>query len=562
MTHTSVKILDLNQEYSSDDSEKAVVVKQSRENVLKLFANSNSKWSEYYNITMVAQEHAERQKNAPPLLSADLKQKLQQRRLARKSGGASTASIQTNTSQSISEQSIVRPIESTHEPSSPLKKTNSEKSHPISSTNDKETFITINETQNEENITSTGRYISRIPWQTKKYDGHSGISLHEEIIDFYNFIKETPEERQQREELLDRITTICKSVDTNCKVSVFGSYPAQLMLPGSDLDIYVESKRFYGNALGYLRNLATAIRSSRIASKIEFVQAARVPLVKFVDKKTGQHVDISCNIQGPTGENAITIIEKFSAQFPAFKYLTLLLKYFLRQRALNEVFTGGISSYGLCLMVISHLQMHISNVSEKDMRTTSLGTLLLDFFALYGIYFNYKRIGLDVTNGGSYVAINKELDTPVGNYKGPEGTKLFTIDPNDPYNNVTKSCWNMSAVRNAFRYAFSALTAYGEENTDGSFLSSIIRVSQDLIERRIWVHGDEQYRTFCSRNFIPYGLTDQKKEFNKFKSKDKKDDKRKKKRKERKQKRKREDSSSDSEEERESPKKKLRRTKS
>lgn len=259
------------------------------------------------------------------------------------------------------------------------------------------------------------------------------------------------------------------------------------------MDLYVNSPGYYRNALGYLRNLGTAIRNNRLASKIEFVQAARVPLIKFVDKETGQHVDISCNIQGPAGDSAIEIIQDFSRQFPAFKYLTILLKYFLRQRALNEVFTGGLSSYGLSLMVISHLQMHISNVTEKDFSTTSLGTLLLDFFALYGIYFNYKRIGIDVTKGGSYVPIN-ENDEDDRKNAAIGCTKLWTFDPNDLENNVTKQCWNMSAVRNAFRFAFSALTAYGEERREGSFLSSIIRVTQDLIERRVWIHGDEQYR--------------------------------------------------------------------
>jgi non-canonical poly(A) RNA polymerase PAPD5/7 len=258
----------------------------------------------------------------------------------------------------------------------------------------------------------------------------------------------------------------------------------------------VNSPKYIRNALGYLKEFTNALRGSRIAKKVEFVQAARIPIVKFIDVATGQHVDISCNIPGPSGEGAISIINEFSEQFPAFKYLTVLLKYFLRQRALNEVYTGGISSYGLSLMVISHLQMHLSNITEKDMQTSSLGTLLLDFFGLYGIYFNYKRIGLDVTKGGSYVPIDEDsFDRPKpGSYKGPEGTSLLAIDPNNPYNNVTKNCWNISAVRNAFKFAFSALTAFGANKQNGSFLRCIIRVTQDLIERRVWIHGDEQFR--------------------------------------------------------------------
>lgn len=51
--------------------------------------------------------------------------------------------------------------------------------------------------------------------------------------------------------------------------------------------------------------------------------------------------------------------------YPVLPYLIFVLKQFLLQRDLNEVFTGGISSYSLILMVISFLQVQ----KEKDSRT-------------------------------------------------------------------------------------------------------------------------------------------------------------------------------------------------
>ena len=43
--------------------------------------------------------------------------------------------------------------------------------------------------------------------------------------------------------------------------------------------------------------------------------------------------------------------------YPILKYLVLVLKQFLLQRDLNEVFTGGISSYSLILLTVSFLQV-------------------------------------------------------------------------------------------------------------------------------------------------------------------------------------------------------------
>ena len=45
-------------------------------------------------------------------------------------------------------------------------------------------------------------------------------------------------------------------------------------------------------------------------------------------------------------------------QYPNLPYLVLVLKQFLLQRDLNEVFTGGISSYCLILLTVSFFQVH------------------------------------------------------------------------------------------------------------------------------------------------------------------------------------------------------------
>ena len=47
-------------------------------------------------------------------------------------------------------------------------------------------------------------------------------------------------------------------------------------------------------------------------------------------------------------------------QYPALPYLTFVLKQFLVNRDLNEVFSGGISSYTVVLMIVSFFQVGCS----------------------------------------------------------------------------------------------------------------------------------------------------------------------------------------------------------
>lgn len=66
-------------------------------------------------------------------------------------------------------------------------------------------------------------------------------------------------------------------------------------------------------------------------------------------------VDISFNMSN--GVKSAELIKDFKRLFPVLSKLVLVLKQFLLQRDLNEVFTGGISSYSLILMTISFLQV-------------------------------------------------------------------------------------------------------------------------------------------------------------------------------------------------------------
>lgn len=59
------------------------------------------------------------------------------------------------------------------------------------------------------------------------------------------------------------------------------------------------------------------------------------------------------------GVKSAELIKEYKAKYSVLSKLVLVLKQFLLQRDLNEVFTGGISSYSLILMTISFLQVSV-----------------------------------------------------------------------------------------------------------------------------------------------------------------------------------------------------------
>lgn len=72
-------------------------------------------------------------------------------------------------------------------------------------------------------------------------------------------------------------------------------------------------------------------------------------------KIAGIAIDISLN--QTTGITAITVIKKYLEHFPALRPLILIVKSYLNQRGMNEVYKGGLGSYSIICMVISFLQV-------------------------------------------------------------------------------------------------------------------------------------------------------------------------------------------------------------
>lgn len=120
-------------------------------------------------------------------------------------------------------------------------------------------------------------------------------------------------------------------------------------------------------------------------------------------------------------------VQEFMDEYPALPYLVLVLKQFLLQRDLNEVFTGGISSYSLILLTVSFLQLH-PRIDATE-RGANIGVLLIEFFELYGRHFNYLNTAIRVNGGGSYVPkdmLQKEMDN------GYRPSLLCIEDPLNP----------------------------------------------------------------------------------------------------------------------------------
>jgi non-canonical poly(A) RNA polymerase PAPD5/7 len=147
------------------------------------------------------------------------------------------------------------------------------------------------------------------------------------------------------------------------QVRVFGSFATGLYLPSSDVDVVVLNSGCQARH-DRLKALAKALTRSGLAKNIQVIANARVPIIKFVETRSNIPFDISFDVAN--GPEAADFIKAAMEALPPLRPLCLVLKIFLQQRELNEVYQGGIGSYALLVMLLTHLQMHPSKRRQSS----------------------------------------------------------------------------------------------------------------------------------------------------------------------------------------------------
>ncbi|XP_061531830.1 terminal nucleotidyltransferase 4A-like isoform X1 [Phycodurus eques] len=329
-------------------------------------------------------------------------------------------------------------------------------------------------------------------WKTRRYSpGVNG--LHEEIVDFFNFMSPRPEEEAMRRNVVNRIESVIKELWPTARVEIFGSFSTGLYLPTSDIDLVVFGKWDHPP----LQELEQALKRHNVSGPypIKVLDKASVPIIKLTDHETEVKIDISFNVE--TAVKAAQFIKSYLKKYTVLPPLIFVLKQFLLQRDLNEVFTGGISSYSLILMAISFLQLHPRIDTRRA--NINLGILLIEFFELYGRDFNYMKMGIRV-NGGAYLS-KEEMLKAMGNGNRP--SMLCIEDPIQPGNDVGRSSYGVLQVKQVFDFAYMVLShgvsplarAYPNKEYE-STLGRIIKICPEVLAYRDWTiktWGAKQY---------------------------------------------------------------------
>ncbi|ORY67933.1 hypothetical protein BCR35DRAFT_294786 [Leucosporidium creatinivorum] len=323
--------------------------------------------------------------------------------------------------------------------------------------------------------------------------------VNREAFAFIHYISPTPVEHELRLWTIELIRRTIQKRWSDADVQCFGSVGTGLYLPGGDIDLVVLCPTMPSPPLkpssSLLHRLASLLLTSSLAepSSLVVIAKARVPIVKFVTRYGGFSVDLSVNQKNGV-DAAVRVrgmLEEFAFREEAYvepgvekkkskkgkgkevasppvaveedinlvdqgvaRSLVMLVKAFLNQRGMNEVFTGGLGSYSIICLVISFLQLHPKIQTGEINPHYNIGLLFVEFLEYYGKHFNFDEAGITLRGRGGY--FNKH---DKGWWRANQPYLLSIEDPNDPSNDVSGGSHNIIRVRQTLSGAYDVLAA-------------------------------------------------------------------------------------------------------
>ena len=286
------------------------------------------------------------------------------------------------------------------------------------------------------------------------YTEHCIITnIQKDLKDYQEYINEKISYKKPViNDILKELQATVDEVNPNYKVNLYGSYCTGLCLPWSDIDIVISHNPSYGEEY-FLNKLYMKLTKKNWVESHKFIENANVPIIKLVSNdKFNFHIDISVENDKHFGLKTVELVKSYMKTYPVLKPIILALKTLLANGNLNNPYTGGLSSYGLILMIVSYIQSKIENKKYNSESPTILGDTFINVLGYYGIVFNFNKFIIITypVNNDNINGNDKELSYSLGS----NSHELIIIDPLNKQNNVAKSTFQYMNIKMAFMIAY------------------------------------------------------------------------------------------------------------
>lgn len=131
------------------------------------------------------------------------------------------------------------------------------------------------------------------------------------------------------------------------------------------------------------------------------------------------------------GLKSIHLVKTYIKEYVHLKEMTLCIKKLLAVHDLNSPYQGGLSSYGVVIMIVAYM-----NFFSLQNAWVNISQLLMHFLEFYGSKFDENKVGILVNRGGSYYPFNSISECPI-----------VIKDPLNIENNIGKNSYRINDIK-------------------------------------------------------------------------------------------------------------------
>ena len=324
--------------------------------------------------------------------------------------------------------------------------------------------------------------------------------LNKDLMDYQKYITEKINKKLPIiKNLINDIKMTINTATQDYDIHVYGSYANGLCMPWSDLDLVLVNKNANNNAnqenngnenndeniiLEQNNNLEMQSDNYSVANtdstrettnqinpqnlftflyhklktrpwvkQIIPTENLSVKILRIIAVETYSeiNIDISIDCEKHNGLKCVDLVKSYLKEYTCLKPITLALKAILQSANLHNPNKGGLSSYGLILMVVSYIQSQRDNFYLKN-EPYLCGKIFYGFLKHYGILFDFNKylILTYPSNEINYVNSDKESFLNINQFS----QDFIILDPLNNKNNVANSSSQFMNLKMAFMIAF------------------------------------------------------------------------------------------------------------
>jgi len=270
-------------------------------------------------------------------------------------------------------------------------------------------------------------------------------------IDLLDYMEYVYNKNEKLKSTILSIKQLLKESVQNClgknyEVKIYGSRETGLCLPWSDIDAVISFTE--NEYIQPLHKLYIYLQSNYSFIDIKYIENTQIPLIKIITSNEFYNISLDISLELPEhhGAECVTYIKEKIKEYEVLSPMTLAFKTIFQKAKINDPYTGGLSSYGIILLIIYFLKINQKN--GNDISLNNLGKLFYKLLEYYGTIYNVND-PIDINENDRILIENIHFN---GNTNG-----LIIIDPLNIYNNVAKNMRQFINIRFALCIALACI---------------------------------------------------------------------------------------------------------